>query len=67
MNPKIHRFILTKVLRWHITPGEDVIPEEKKGIFLFAPHTSIWDFVLGLFYFRSLDGRLHIMIKKEAF
>lgn len=67
MNPKIHRFILSKVLGWKITPGEDVVPSQKKAIFLFAPHTSFWDFVVGYFYFRSLNGRLHIMIKKEAF
>ena len=67
MSPEFNRFILTKILRWKITPGEDRIPEVKKAVFLFAPHTSIWDFVCGYFYFRALGGHLRIMIKKEAF
>lgn len=67
MSPRIAKFLLQKVLGWHFTKGEDSIPNEKKALFLFAPHTSIWDFVIGLLYFRSLGGKLHIMIKKEAF
>ena len=67
MSPEFNRFILTKILRWKITPSEDTLPREKKIVFLFAPHTSIWDFVCGYFYFRALGGRLRIMIKKEAF
>lgn len=67
MNPKIHRFILCNILGWHISPGEDIAPEDKKAIFLFAPHTSIWDFVVGYFFFRSYGERLKVMIKKEAF
>lgn len=67
MSPEFNRFILTHILRWKITPSEDKLPPEKKIVFLFAPHTSIWDFVCGYFYFRALGGRLRIMIKKEAF
>lgn len=67
MKPSTHRFILTKVLGWHITPGEDVLPPEPKTVILFAPHTSIWDAVIGFFYFRSLGDKLKIMVKKEAF
>ena len=67
MNSRTHRFILTKVLGWHITPGEDSAPKDKKAVFLFAPHTSIWDFVIGYLYCRSIGTRMKIMIKKEAF
>lgn len=39
----------------------------QKCIVLEAPHTSIWDFVIGFLYYRSVGGRLHTMIKKDAF
>ena len=45
--------------------GEPVAAD--KCIYLMAPHTSIWDFAIGFFYYRSLGGHLHVMIKKEAF
>ncbi len=67
MSPKFNQFILKKILGWKMTAGEDTLPAEKKIVFLFAPHTSIWDFIYGYFYYRALGGRLHIMIKKEAF
>lgn len=43
------------------------IVTEPHCIFLEAPHTSIWDFVIGYLYYRSVGGRLRVMIKKEAF
>ena len=51
MKAKTAKFLLEKVLGWHMTPGEDRLPEEKRIIFLFAPHTSIWDAVVGYLYF----------------
>lgn len=41
--------------------------QEKNCIFLEAPHTSIWDFLMGYLYYRSKGGHLRTMIKKEAF
>lgn len=67
MSPKFCSFILYKLLGWHITPGEDTVVPEDKAVLLAAPHTSIWDFVLGYLYYRSIGGRLKVMIKKEAF
>ena len=67
MKAKTAKFLLEKVLGWHMTPGEDRLPEEKRIIFLFAPHTSIWDAVVGYLYFCGIGGRLRVMIKKEAF
>ncbi len=64
MSPGIHRFILTKILGWKLS--EPLIPEDK-AIVLAAPHTSIWDFVVGVMYYRALGGHLKVMIKKEAF
>jgi len=67
MSPKFAKFILFKVLGWRYSEGEgDLIPEQK-AIFLAAPHTSIWDFVIGYLYYRSIGGKLRVMIKKEAF
>lgn len=67
MNAKLAGFLYFKVLRWRIVPGKDVLPKDKKAIFLYAPHTSIWDTVIGYLYFQYVGGRVSIMIKKEAF
>lgn len=40
---------------------------EKHCIYLEAPHTSIWDFAIGYWYYRAKGGKLTVMIKKEAF
>lgn len=64
MTQKLSIFILKKLMGW-TTVGE--LPPEKKVVFLAAPHTSIWDAAMGYMYFRTLGGRLKIMIKKEAF
>lgn len=40
---------------------------EDKVIYLAAPHTSIWDFLMGYMYYRALGGHLRTMIKKESF
>ncbi len=57
------RFAL-KLLGWK-TDG-DMAPGGK-NIYLMAPHTSIWDFVIGVLYAGSQGHRLRVMIKKEAF
>lgn len=64
MTQKFSRFLLTDVMGWTIV-GEKA-PEEKV-IYLAAPHTSIWDFLIGYLYYRSMGGHLRTMIKKEAF
>lgn len=63
MSSKFCAFVL-KALGW-TSVGNKV--EEDKCIFLAAPHTSIWDFVIGYLYYRALGGHLRTMIKKEAF
>lgn len=64
MTQKFSKFLLEKVMGWTLV-GEKA-PEEKV-IFLAAPHTSIWDFVIGYLYYRAVGGHLKTMIKKEAF
>ena len=66
MKQSFHKFVFNKILGWRAAEGEGLIPEDK-AVILAAPHTSIYDFVVGFFYYRSLGGRLTIMIKKEAF
>lgn len=46
--------------------GNSTVPQ-KHCVILEAPHTSIWDFAIGYFYYRALGGHLKVMIKKEAF
>jgi 1-acyl-sn-glycerol-3-phosphate acyltransferase len=41
--------------------------EEPKCIILGVPHTSAWDFVISYFYYTSVGGRAHVMVKKEFF
>lgn len=66
MNQKTARRII-KLLGWKIAPGEDVMVPEEKVVFLAAPHTSIWDFVIGYLYFRAVGDKARVMIKKDAF
>ena len=60
---RFSKFIL-KVLGWE-TVGSAV--QEQKCIILEAPHTSMLDFFIGYWYYRSVGGRLTIMAKKELF
>lgn len=60
---RFSRFIL-RVLGWKT---EGTVAPDRKCIILEAPHTSVWDFFIGYWYYRSVGGRLHIMIKKEFF
>lgn len=63
MTQRFCKFVLEK-LGWTCI-GEKA--PEKTCVFLEAPHTSIWDFLMGYMYYRSKGGHLRTMIKKEAF
>lgn len=64
MTQRFCKFLLEK---WGWTLIGEPAPE-KNCVYLEAPHTSIWDFVLGLMYYRAKGtGHLRTMIKKEAF
>ena len=63
MTKGLARFILEKT-GWTLVG--DVV-KEKNCVFLEAPHTSIWDFLIGYLYYRAVGGHLRVMIKKEAF
>lgn len=63
MTPKFAKFLL-KAMGWTSVGG--LVPE-KNCVILEAPHTSIWDFLIGYLYYRALGGKLTVMVKKEAF
>ncbi|MCQ2170824.1 MAG: 1-acyl-sn-glycerol-3-phosphate acyltransferase [Bacteroidales bacterium] len=63
MSPKFAKFILEKT-GWTLI-GEPA--PERCCIYLEAPHTSIWDFLIGYLYYRARGNKLRVMIKKEAF
>ncbi|MCD6355611.1 MAG: 1-acyl-sn-glycerol-3-phosphate acyltransferase [Prolixibacteraceae bacterium] len=60
---KFSKFVL-KLFGWK-TFGEVV--KEDKCIFVGAPHTSAWDFVVAWLYYKSVGGDANILIKKEFF
>jgi len=60
---KIYGFFL-KLLGWnYVLPVE--IPA--KCVICVAPHTSNWDFVIGMAFYRSIGGNPHVLMKKEWF
>ena len=56
-----------KISGWHYAEESDAAIEDKRAIFLAAPHTSILDFVVGYVYAASVGMKMRVMIKKEAF
>lgn len=60
----ISRFILVNILGWNI---KGVLPDIKKSIVIFAPHTSYWDGFYGKLYLMQLDISYKFLSKKEFF
>ncbi len=56
--------IVLRILGW--TPVGGVIPEPK-AIVLGIPHTSNWDFVISVIYYRAVGGKSNTMVKKDFF
>lgn len=59
----ISKFILW-LFGWKAVGG--IIPEPK-CIILGVPHTSLWDFVISWFYYKSVGGRSNTLVKKKFF
>jgi len=38
-----------------------------KCVICVAPHTSNWDYVIGMFFYKSIGGNPHVLMKKEWF
>ncbi len=52
------------MLGWRaILPSQHV----PKSIICAAPHTSNWDFIIGMLYYRTINGDPHFVMKKEWF
>lgn len=56
--------LIMRLCGWQADSGP--APEEK-CIILGVPHTSIADFLVAYFYYKSLGHTAHVMIKKEFF
>lgn len=53
------------ITRWDIAPN---FPEGvKKAVLVHAPHTSNWDFVIGMLAFKIYGVNARFLVKKEAF
>lgn len=64
MIKKLYSWIFLKVMGWRI---EGKTPDLKKYIIVVAPHTSNWDFVIGVFTRRILGFNSRYVAKKELF
>ncbi len=56
--------IVLKFMGWTITGA---FPDEKKVVFIGAPHTSNWDLILALSAMQAVGLRCSWMMKKQAF
>jgi len=56
--------IVMRLFGWKAGSG---LPPEKHIIFLGVPHTCIADLFVSYFFYRSIGGRISIMVKKEFF
>ena len=60
----IYERILKKRMGWTV---ETTIDLPEKCVICVAPHTSNWDFILGLLYSRSIGMKINFLMKKEWF
>lgn len=64
MKRRLYSFIFCKIMGWKII-GE--LPDLKKYIFVVAPHTSNWDFIIGVFV-RGIKGfKSNFLAKRSLF
>lgn len=61
---KICRSILYRRMGWK---ADIQIEHPQKYILCLAPHTSNWDFIIGLLYSRAEGMRINFLMKKEWF
>ena len=65
MKRKIYSFIFCKVLGWKVIGHLD--RDIKKCVIIAVPHTSWWDFFLGIFSRAILGIEINYVAKKELF
>lgn len=56
-----------KILHWLGWEVDITAPRRDKCVICVAPHTSNWDFIYGLFAYRSLGRKANFLIKKAWF
>lgn len=56
--------LLFSIMGWH---DEVCVSFPKKYVICMAPHTSNWDFIIGLLYSRATGMRSQFLMKKEWF
>ena len=61
---RLCRTILYKRMGW---TADITVNHPDKYILCLAPHTSNWDFILGLLYSRAENMRINFLMKKEWF
>lgn len=61
----VARLILVHIMGWKITGSVD--PGIKKSVIIVAPHTSLWDFVLGRMAFWILHQKVKFIINGKYF
>lgn len=59
------RFTFTKIMGWKMEGAFD--PDLKKSVIIVVPHTSWFDFIIGLFARRLSGIRINYLGKKELF
>ena len=64
MIQELCRFLLFKAMGWKAVVN---VPMGDKYIIALAPHTSNFDFILGLLYSRAMGFRSDFLMKKEWF
>ncbi len=58
------RWLLYKVLGFSV---EETIEKPNKYVIALAPHTSNWDFIIGLIFSKAQDFQCDFLMKKEWF
>lgn len=64
MKARFWRFVL-KIFGWRFNEGNN--PDIRRCVLIMAPHTSVWDFVIGRISLWILGVKSRILIKKEFF
>jgi 1-acyl-sn-glycerol-3-phosphate acyltransferase len=56
--------VLFKLSGWKAVLNEEI---PSKCVFCVAPHTSNWDFVIGIIFYKSIGGTIRFLMKKDWF
>jgi 1-acyl-sn-glycerol-3-phosphate acyltransferase len=60
---KIYSFLF-RLTGWKYSLQAEML---QKCVICVAPHTSNWDFIIGLLFYKSIGGKPHILMKKSWF